>query len=449
MSEAINKKEKLLLEYMLGSKETFARCFKILKPEYFDQPLDRVVEVIIDFFVSHRGLPTVDIVEAETGVLLKERFVGDHEVSYLLEEIEEHCKREAMAIAILAGADKVSEGDLGGVEALVREALMVKIDSDLGMDFFENVEDRIRLMDQNVVHFSSGIAPLDTMVGYLHRGELGMLFAVSSGGKSIAMANIALSLAKQQLDVCIISLEMNEFISAKRMDVMLTGEDIGAHGDNAETIATKVAEERQKNDMGKITIKQMLPFKTTASTIRAYLMEYNIVHGKFPDALVVDYAKLMGVDQGKRESVSEQDNERTIELRAIAVEYDMIVVSAGQVNREGQDVIALGPQHISGGIVMINNSDWSIGLTAREENIENGEVMLCALKQRNAAKDAGLHVLYRCPKSLRLSDKPFSSVRATTSPLHNAAKKKKTVSASVSDVTGKSGKDRLRAALKI
>lgn len=455
MSDSINKKQKLLIEYLIARKEVFARCFRILKPSYFDAPLDRVVETVMDYFIKHHNAPSVDVVEAETGILLLGREVQDHEIEYLLEEIEEHCQTEAMAAAVLEAADRVSSGERTSIDTLVREALLVKLDSDLGLDFFDDPEERIRLMAENVTNYSTGILEFDNVIGSLHRGELGLVYAVTSGGKSLMLANLGIALAKQQLDVVIISLEMNEFISAKRMDVMVTGEDISGHSDNAELIAKKIQSAKDKYNMGKITIKQMVAHKTTPATLRAYLMEYNIVHGKFPDVFIVDYLKLLGVDDAKRGSISEQDDEKSIQLRAMGVEYDMMVISAGQINREGQDVIDINPSHVQGGIVVVNNSDWSVGIVASEEDIENSQVQMKPLKQRNAAKSSKHITLYRCPKSLRFSTAPFvGKAAARHSPFTTKVEEKKkqnqeTEKPDPKDLKKLTGKDRLRAALKV
>lgn len=463
MSDTINKKQKLLIEYMIAKKEVFARCFRILKPEYFEPPLDRVVETIMAYFIKHHASPSVDLIEAETGILLLAREVEDHEINYLLEEIEEHCQTEAMAIAVLESADRVASGDRNSIDSLIREALLVRIDSDLGLDFYDDPEERIRLMEDNVVNYSSGIPELDNMVGSVHKGELGLVYAVTSGGKSLMMANMGIALAKQQLDVVIITLEMNEFISAKRMDVMVTGEDIRNHGESASIIAGKIAEQKEKHNMGSIIIKQMIPHKTTAATLRAYLMEYNIIHGKFPDAVIVDYLKLLGVDDSVRGNISEQDDEKSIRLRAMAVEYDMIMISAGQINREGQDVMELSPAHVQGGIVVVNNSDWSIALVASEEDIENSQVQMRALKQRNAEKTAKNITLYRCPRSLRFAGTPFINTSTNQSPLVRKREEKESKAVTEKPKSGKkakekiqpinlketSGRDRLKAALNM
>jgi len=94
--DVLNTKEKLIVEMLLANKDAYIQCSSILKGEYFDQPLDRVVDYVKTHFSKHHTLPSIDIIDAETGVELKERDPDEVDESYLLEEVEDFCSREAM-----------------------------------------------------------------------------------------------------------------------------------------------------------------------------------------------------------------------------------------------------------------------------------------------------------------------------------------------------------------
>ena len=131
--QLIDKKQKLLLSYLLSDRESFVRAYRILKPEYFDAPLDRVVKVTLEHFTKYHNLPDLELIEAETDVILTEKDVEPADRTFLLEEIEQHCKDQAMSIAILESVDLVEEGKLAEVQELVRKALLVKIDDSVGI----------------------------------------------------------------------------------------------------------------------------------------------------------------------------------------------------------------------------------------------------------------------------------------------------------------------------
>jgi hypothetical protein len=402
MSE-INKKEKLLLEYAITNAEAFVTCYPILKPSYFEPPLDRMVEFVQDHFKKYGTTPDVDIIEAETGIRLKERELLDNDLDYFLDEVEEHCQYKAMEEAIYESADLIAQGNRPAIHEIIKNAYLVKLDKSIGTDIFEDPEERIRRMSEHVIEYSCGIPEIDDLIGFYRRGELHLVYGVSSGGKSLWLLYQSIMLAKQNLDVYIITLELGELLYAKRADVMITQMDIRNHGKEAEEIAQRLAKE--KESMGRIDIKFMHN-GTTCPDIEAALLEYRLVRGKLPDVLVVDYLHLMGCTS-KGLNRHDIDDEISMGLRGIATRNNLICLSGQQINREGQDVMKMNPSHVAGGISVVNNSDSSIYFAATEEDLDNNQVNVGAMKQRNSTKTGKQIVLYRCPKSLRFSTTPF------------------------------------------
>lgn len=444
--EIIDKKQKLLLEYLVSSREIFAKCYSITKPEYYDAPLDRVAEFVLSFFTKHGGIPNNDVIEAETGIFLKRQELDSpSDLEYFLDEYEQFCKDSAMAAAILQGVDLVNEGKSNQVEALVREAMLVKLDKSIGLDLFKDVKERIDSMDERVVNYSTGSKDIDDLIGHVRKGELIVTSAVSSGGKSLHLGNMGIALAEQGLDVAIISLELNEQLYAKRMDAMITGIAIADHKRKADDIDKAMQSKREA--MANITIKQMPP-SSTASDIRAYLLEYSLEYKKYPDVLVVDYIGIMGYNT-KSSNKFDQDEEKAIALRQIAVEYDMIVLTAQQLNREAANVTEVTYAHLAGGISLANNSDALIAIVQSEQDIDNNQVQVRGLKLRNSPKTTKPIILYRCPKTLRFSDSPNangvvnSSVKKSTSPLL----KKKTEDSPPKPSNESAGESKLKKAL--
>lgn len=438
--EVLDKKQKLMIEYLISSPETFSKCYSITKPIYFDAPLDRVVEFILEYFGKHGGIPDLDVIDAEVGVLLKERSLDlKSDMEYFLEEYESFCRDSAMAKAILEGVDLVNDGRSNEVEALVREAMLVKMDKSVGLDLFLDVKERINHMDENLINYSTGSDLVDALIGRIRRGELIVTSAVSSGGKSLHLGNIGIALAKQGLDVAIVSLELNEPLYAKRLDSMITGTDITEHKKNAEEIDRLMAE--SKESMGNFIIKQMPP-GSNASQIRAYLLEYSLEYGKYPDVLIVDYIGIMGATT-KSSNKFDQDEEKAIALRQMAVEYDMIALTAQQLNREAANVVDVTYAHLSGGISLANTADALIALVQTEQDIENNQIQVKWIKLRNAPKTNKPVILYRCPRTLRFSDSP--NVKTTN--LAKPSYIKKTADKEESPKPS-NGKDKLKKALQ-
>lgn len=421
MSEIINKKQKLLLEYVFSNRELFVTCFKIMDPVYFDAPLDRVITFVKAYFSEYNALPDFDIIDAETDVLLKDRPVDRDEIPYVKDEFETFCRDKAMGLAILESVDLLEEGKMSSIQEIIRTAQLVKLENDIGTDFFEDPRERIMSMDLYVDERSFGIPALDKMIGNVRRGELGAFYAVTSGGKSVMMANISQWLSAQKLNGVVITLEMYEGLYAKRMDAIFTNTDIAHHKENVDDICEKLADLKDKH--GSVTVKRMRA-GSTVGDIRAYLHEYNLVNGLNPDFVIVDYLGLMGVD-GLSSTIGankfDTDESKAIGLIDIGKDINCYMFTAGQINRDGYDIINVNPSHCAGGISVLNTCDWAIAMVASDVDLDNSQVQIKQLKMRNNKKSAKTTTMYMNPQSLRFTDTPTGPLPSGQRKLGRAA----------------------------
>lgn len=446
----INKKEKLMLELILSDLNIFVTTLRIIKAEYFSSPLDEAILYVMKYHQAHNGVPDVDIIEAETGVVLKTRTTDSSERSYVLEEIELFCREAAMRNALMMSADIIHDSErLAEVETLVRDALMVRIDNTVGIDLFEDSLTRIQNTEEVRDVWMTGIDALDSLSGGLGVGEVMSIFAESSAGKSVMLANIANKLSKDGKDTLIISLEMSENMYAKRLDTVMSGHDIKNHSENAVAISEYL--EENKDTFGRVTVKR-LPYGTTVAQIRAVAMEYELLYGKAPFAFVVDYLALMSDGGAARgDKFSEMEN-IAFGMKDLMEDLKSRCYTAGQLNRDGYDVVAIRPNHIAGGISLINALDVAVGMAQTEADIENNQVQLVQMKVRSHNKTRDPVIIYRCPKTLQMQSKPFtyeqqqksakSDVKGSSKTANDRIKAKK-------DLTSTSGKDKLNALLKL
>lgn len=440
----MSAKEKLMVEMLLANREAYIKCCSILKGDYFDQPLDRVVRYIKTHFEKHHTLPSIDIIEAETDVVLKERDIEEVDESYLLEEVEEFCSREAMNAAILDSVDLVEQGEVEKVQQLVRDALMVKIDKTLGTSIFEDIRQRIERARQNRQGITLGIPGIDDLNGgQWYSGELYMFAGATSTGKSVALANVADRLSSQGKDSLIVSVEMDEDPYSVRIDSIVTGLPI--KDTPVDDLVRGI--ESVKDQYGNIDIKRVNN-KFGLEGIRSLFMEYHLKYGKYPDVFLLDYIDIFanGTSLGSM-SVHERDEIKTHSLRDMMVEFDCMGWTACQLNRDSYtDVINVSVAHIAGGVSKANGADGMFAMVATDEDLDNNQLQLKGIKVRNAEKSSVMTTIYRCPKTLRLSDQPFSGgstpPKPKSSPIDNRTKK--------DDTTKKSppkGKAKLKAAL--
>jgi len=420
MSEIIDPKEKLLLEFIISSVPLYIKVIGVVKSEYFDEPLDRVVDFLMEYYHKYKNIPDVDMIYAETKVKLEHRDVGDSEFEYVSDEIEKHCRNSAMRLAILKSAEIVNDDDecenYGEIFDAVRDVLMISVDKDIGTDQFCDVAVRHAMMQQYIDSRSIGWPSLDRLLDNVRRGEI-VIFAGNSGsGKSVTLSNIAANMSKQGLNCLIISLELNEAMISKRLDAIMTGVSIKKVFDETTTI--QMTYDGYGDEVGSVYTKKMQN-GCNSNDIRAYLMEYSLQFGHHPDVICVDYLDLMqpiNPKQHQSEGVFGKDKAITEELREIFDEYNAYGFSASQLNRDAVDQAHKSQSHIAGGISKINTSDATIAISRTEEQLDNGQVEFQGIKLRNAEMSNYPVVLYWNDRNLQITEQPALAGVASLQP---------------------------------
>jgi hypothetical protein len=422
MSAVIDQKEKLLLEFALSNRELFIKVFKVLNPIYFDPPLKQVLEFSLRYFSEYRNLPLFDIIKVETGVDLTPRDVAKHEFEYVTDEIEKHCRNMAMRLAIINSAEKYLEAaDYGAIEQEVRNALMVSVDNNLGLNLFEDPELRLMMMKTNLDGRSIGWPSVDQVIDCIRRGEL-LLFAGGTGsGKSIMLANVANNMAKDNLNVLYITFELQDSLVAKRCDSIVTGIPNKEIFDDITAVSTAL--KAIEASYGTFYVKKM-PNGTKSNEIRAYLMEYELQFGFAPDVLCVDYLDLMSPNMRIDGNRFDIDKAITEELREICVDFNAYGFTASQLNRDAVDSVVKSQSHIAGGISKLNTVDAALAISRTEEQKDRGEIELQLLKLRNAEFITTPITLYFDSKTLRVLETPPAKSFAANVGVGSATKNK-------------------------
>jgi len=403
--DVVDPKEKLLIEFLLSSKDLFLKCGGILEPEYFESPLDDVMEFTLRYLEKYRDIPDMDIIYAETEIKLNERELSDSEMNYITDEIEKHCQQAAMYIAITKSADilgeDVEDADYGSISNLVRDALMISIDKDMGINYFADPEERLLLMQKHIDSTPIGYPSMDMISEKARRGELVLLAGASGSGKSVMLANIAQNMMEQGKRGVIISLELGEDLITKRMDGIITGIPLIDIYDSVSDVV-KILDQKEK-PYGECFVKKM-PVKSNANAIRSYLTEYELQFERNPDFIIVDYLDRMGTNQKINGNAFDVDDAKTEELREIAVDYNAFLFSASQLNRDSVDTERKSHAHIAGGLSKINVSDVVWAIIRNEDQIDNNEIHLQAMKMRNSEFSTAPVVLHWDSKTLKISE---------------------------------------------
>jgi len=402
-------KQKLLLSYLVSDQTLFIKVNPILEPKYFDLQLKPAVNFIKRYFEEYKSLPTLEQVKAETSVTVappSEKLTSQR-LKYTENELETFCRHKAIEHAILSSPELLEKGEFGEIEKRLRAAITVSLQRNLGMDYFFDVETRLKSLSESTNMTATKYTKLDYAIGGgCNRREM-IVFAAPSGvGKSITMLNVAKNFVEQGLNGVYITFELSEEIVAKRNDSIYSG--IGQT--EIYRNITKVAVEVQKaqEGSGRFFIKRMPESVTNANHIRAYLKEFELVTGIVPDFLVVDYLDIMAsVEKVSVENQFIKDKYVAEELRSIANEYNLIMVTASQLNRSAQNIESmddLNQSHIAGGISKINTADNMVYIIQDKQMKARSEMMFKLMKTRSSGGVGSYFILKFNPVTLRLTN---------------------------------------------
>jgi archaellum biogenesis ATPase FlaH len=402
------KKQRLLIEYLISSPDTYALCQNIVSPAFFDPALRNSVGFIKKYYQDYNTTPSTDQIEAETDQKFVLRDIVMDKVKWTCTEIETFCRRKAIEKAIYASPELIAKGDYGTVETQIREAVMLSLNANLGLRYFEDPQARLQeLLDSPLVE-PTGWTEVDALLyGGISRGELFLVSANSGGGKSITLANLGFNFLARKKNVLYISLELSEPVIAQRYDTMFTGISRRDWKGHVSEIATRVHNAGSEN--GILDIKQM-PSGTNSAAIRAYLKEYYLHHKFLPDLLIVDYLDEMSpneqVDAG---NAWLKDKMCASQLRQLGVDHNIAVATASQLNREAVNAAQHNHSHIAGGISKINICDVYISIKFTETMRLQNEIFFSLQKTRNS-DGVGKGVFLKWdPKRLRIIDKEGGS----------------------------------------
>jgi len=378
--------QKLYLQMMLADAETFVRCQSIFDPELFDRKLQSTAKFITDYVSDHSAMPTYAIVNASTNSNLDHP--GDLQEAHfdwLLQDFETFIRHKGLERAILESADFLEKGEYGPVEDLVKRAVQVGLNKDMGTDYFADPRARLmRIKDKNG-QIKTGWDTVDKrLFGGMNRGELNIFAGGSGAGKSLFLANLGVNWALQGLNVVYITLELSEELVSMRVDSMVTEistRDIFKQIDEVE-MRVKVIGKKS----GTYQVKYM-PSGKTANDVRSYLKEYEIKMGRKVDILLVDYLDLL-MPMSKKisaENLFIKDKYVSEELRNLAVEKKCVLVTAAQLNRGAVEEVEFDHSHISGGLSKIQTADNVFGIFTSRAMRERGKYQIQLMKTRSSS----------------------------------------------------------------
>jgi archaellum biogenesis ATPase FlaH len=377
--------QKLYLEMFMSDAETFVRCQNIFDPLNFDQRLQDIATFITKYVDEYKVMPEATIVNASTGSDLNPVQLPKENYDWLMNEFENFSRHKGLERAIIDSSDLLEAGDYGPVEKLIKDAIQISLNKDMGTDYFEDPRARLNKLKDGNGQISTGWPSIDKkLYGGFNRGELNIFCAGSGGGKSLFLANLGCNWALQGLNVLYLTFELAEGLVSMRLDSMMTGISTREVFKSIDEVELKVKMLGKK--AGNLQVKYM-PSGKNCNDIRAYLKEYQVKKGCKPDVILIDYLDLM-MPLSVKVSPSDlfvKDKYVSEEIRNLAMETQCITVTASQLNRSAVEEIEFDHSHISGGLSKIMTADNVIGIFTSRAMKERGRYQIQFMKTRSSS----------------------------------------------------------------
>ena len=422
----------------LADAQSFVRAQNIFRYSHYDAQLREPAKFIYEYANEYKTLPDVEMVNAKTGADLQSAAdIDPKHFDWFLDEYERFARHKELESAILASADMLEKGEYGSVEEKIKKAVQVGLTKDMGLDYFEDPKARLQALKDNNGMVPTGWKNFDKkLFGGFNRGELNIFAGGSGAGKSLFLQNLACNYAEQGLNVCYVTLELSEKLTAMRIDAMMTETPTREIYKDLDTVDLKV--KMKAKTSGKLRIKY-IPAGATALDVRAYIKEFEIQHSLQCDVILIDYLDLL-MPMNKRVSPSDlfvKDKYVSEELRNVAVDMNCLLITASQLNRASVEEIEFDHSHISGGLSKIQTADNVIGIFTSRAMRERGKYQIQFMKTRSSSGVGHKVDLEFNVDTLRIldlaEDEEYQSFKKQAPSIYNNLKRTSTVTSEVKE----------------
>jgi len=403
--EITNQLPTHILNHLLNNEEYCRRVVPYLKKEYFEGTHKTVFDLIVQFVGKHNKLPTSKVLELELRKINAPEDVlnnasrliseisskSDVDTDYLIQESEKWCREKAIynaimdSITIIDGKDK--ERSEGAIPEILSDALGVSFDQAIGHDYIDNSDERFDFYNKKEDRIPFDLDYFNKITkGGLPNKTLNIALAGTGVGKSLFMCHCAASVLEQGKNVLYITMEMAEERIAERIDANLMNLPIEQLSSLPKNVFSDKIGKIARGAIGKLIIKEYPTGAAHTGHFRALLNELKLKKNFRPDMIYIDYLNICASSRmrGLGGSINTYSYVKAIaeELRGLAVEFNVPIVSATQTTRSGYSNTDLGLEDTSESFGLPATADLMFALISTEELEELGQLMVKQLKNR-------------------------------------------------------------------
>ena len=398
------KFEQKILSNLIFDGDYMRKVIPFIKDNYFDVFAERILfSEINEYVIKYDDLPSKSVLEIQVqnrNDLSEEVFkecintIRDlHEEktdkNWLIDTTEKWCKERAVYLALMEsikisdGKDKTKSRD--AIPSILSEALSVSFDDHVGHDYFNDADARYELYHRKEDKIEFDLDMFNRITkGGLPRKTLNIALAGTGVGKSLFMCHQAASCLLQGQNVLYITLEMAEERIAERIDANLFNLDIKTLVDLPKPMYDTKVHKLVNKTRGRLIIKEYPTASAHAGHFKSLLNELSLKKGFSPDIIFIDYLNICSSSRFKGTIVNSYTFVKAIaeELRGLAVEYDVPIVSATQTTRTGYGSSDVELTDTSESFGLPATADFMFALISTEELETMNQLMVKQLKNR-------------------------------------------------------------------
>ena len=397
--------EHTILSHLIFNEAFCRKVTPFLKDEYFQNLSEKTVyKVISDYILKYNNPPTREVLQIELknreGLsentykeakrIIEDLQIDNTEMQWLLDSTEKFCQEKAIYNAIMASIkildDKSGAASTGSIPNLLSDALGVSFDISIGHDYFLNSDDRFDFYHRKEEHIPFDLEFFNKITkGGLVRKTLNIALAGTGVGKSLFMCHCASYNLTQGKNVLYITMEMSEEKIAERIDANL----LNVTTDEL-TVLPKEAYDKKINrvkekTVGKLVIKEYPTASAGSAHFRHLINELRIKRNFTPDIIYIDYLNICcssRIRAGANVNSYQYVKAIAEELRGLAVEFNVPVVSATQTTRSGYGNSDVELTDTSESFGLPATADLMFALISSEELEDLNQIMVKQLKNR-------------------------------------------------------------------
>ena len=401
---ATERIEESILRNLLYNEEYYRKVVPFIKAEYFQEYSEKVIfEEIADFSAKYDKIPTKEVLtinlqnrtdltdETFNDTITSVKNLSDEWVDYdwLLDATEKWCQDRAIYLALMQSI-KIADGgdkklDKGAIPSILQDALSVSFDEHIGHDYLEQVTSRYEFYHRKEEKIPFDLDKFNYITkGGLPNKTLNIALAGTGVGKSLFMCHCAGAALSQGKNVLYITCEMAEEKIAERIDANLLNVNVKDITDLPEVMFTSKVNEISRKTQGKLIIKEYPTASAHAGHFKALLSDLKLKKDFKPDIIFVDYLNICASVRYKGAIVNSYTYVKAIaeELRGLAVECNVPIVSATQTTRSGFGNSDPDLTDTSESFGLPATADFMFALISTDELEQQGRIMVKQLKNR-------------------------------------------------------------------